>query len=58
MKINVVGTSGVGKSTLAQRLAAALSLPYIELDRLYWRPEWEGAPDEEFFASIAQATAS
>ncbi|HEM7501887.1 adenylate kinase [Klebsiella aerogenes] len=58
MKINVVGTSGVGKSTLAQHLAAALSLPYIELDRLYWRPEWEGAPDEEFFASIAQATAS
>ena len=58
MKINVVGTSGVGKSTLAQRLATALSLPYIELDRLYWRPQWQGAPDDVFFANIAQATAA
>ena len=37
MKINVVGTSGVGKSTLAKRLAALLSVPYIEMDTLYWR---------------------
>ena len=39
MKINVVGTSGVGKSTLARRLAQELSLPYIEMDVLYWLPE-------------------
>lgn len=50
MKINVVGTSGVGKSTLARRLAQELSLPYIEMDVLYWLPEWQGTPDDEFYA--------
>ncbi|VTM31479.1 DNA topology modulation protein [Klebsiella pneumoniae] len=53
MNINVVGTSGSGKSTLARRLAHRLELPWIELDRLYWRPNWQGAPDEAFFAAIA-----
>ena len=42
MNINVVGTSGSGKSTLARRLAHRLGLPWIELDRLYWRPNWTG----------------
>lgn len=58
MNINVVGTSGSGKSTLARRLAHRLGLPWIELDRLYWRPNWQGTPDEAFFAAIAAATAS
>jgi len=52
MKINVVGTSGVGKSTLARRLAQELSLPYIEMDVLYWLPEWQGTPDDEFYANL------
>ena len=56
MNINVVGTSGSGKSTLARRLAHRLGLPWIELDRLYWRPNWQGTPDEAFFAAIAAAS--
>lgn len=56
MNINVVGTSGVGKSTLARRLAQILSVPYIEMDRLYWRADWQGEPDEAFFARVAAAT--
>jgi energy-coupling factor transporter ATP-binding protein EcfA2 len=56
MNINVVGTSGVGKSTLARRLAQILSVPYIEMDRLYWRAEWQGVPDEVFFARVVAAT--
>ncbi|HHG8771492.1 TPA: AAA family ATPase [Raoultella planticola] len=56
MKINVVGTSGVGKSTLARRLAQTLSVPCIEMDRLYWLAQWQGTPDDEFFAKIAAAT--
>ena len=58
MNINVVGTSGSGKSTLARRLAHRLGLPWIELDRLYWRPNWQGTPDEAFFTAIAAATAT
>jgi adenylate kinase family enzyme len=54
MNINVVGTSGVGKSTLARRLAQILSVPCIEMDRLYWRADWQGAPDETF-ADVAAA---
>ncbi|TDQ23479.1 adenylate kinase family enzyme [Raoultella sp. BIGb0149] len=56
MKINVVGTSGVGKSTLARRIARQLALPCIEMDRLYWLPQWQGTPDAEFFVKIAAAT--
>lgn len=47
MKINVVGTSGVGKSTLARRLAQDLSLPYIEMDVLYWLLPGKGASSRE-----------
>ena len=57
MKINVVGTSGSGKSTLARQLAERLDVPYIEMDRLYWRPEWQGTPDDAFPARLEQALA-
>ncbi|MDR9890333.1 adenylate kinase [Pseudenterobacter timonensis] len=55
MKINLVGTSGSGKSTLARRLAAELHLPYIEMDTLYWRPRWQGTPDDLFMAKLDAA---
>ena len=34
MKISIIGYMGAGKSTLAQRLALDLNLPYLDLDRL------------------------
>jgi adenylate kinase family enzyme len=50
MRIVVVGTSGSGKTTMAVRIATALDLPFIELDRLHWGPNWlalsETDPDE------------
>jgi len=55
MKINVVGTSGSGKSTLARRIATELALPYIEMDTLYWRPDWQGTPDDVMFARLEAA---
>ena len=51
-----MGPTNSGKSTLAARLAAALDAPRVELDALYWRPEWTPAPDEEFQAAIREAT--
>ena len=55
MKINVVGSSGSGKSTLAQHLARELALPYIELDALFWQPNWTPAPEPAFLAHIKRA---
>lgn len=46
----VIGNSGGGKSTLARRLAARHDLPYIEVDRLLWRPGWELVPEAEYNA--------
>lgn len=57
MKINVIGTSGSGKSTFARALAQKLEIPYIEMDSLFWKPDWKGTPDEELFEKIEQALA-
>jgi adenylate kinase family enzyme len=44
-RVNVVGTSAAGKSTFARALAERLGVPCIELDALYWGPNWTKAPD-------------
>ena len=56
-RINVVGTSAVGKSTLATRLAAQLQVPYIELDALHWEPNWTEAPSEVLRGRVQEAIA-
>ncbi len=45
-RLNVVGTSSSGKTTLALALAERLAIPCIELDALHWEPNWSEAPDE------------
>jgi len=55
-RINVVGTSGSGKSTFARQLAMILQLPHIEMDALFWKPDWQESPNEEFFARIEEVT--
>ncbi len=54
-RINVVGTTGSGKSTFARALAKKLGYEYIQLDALFWKPDWEESTDEEFFAKISKA---
>jgi adenylate kinase family enzyme len=56
-RILVLGCAGAGKSTLARRLAAALALPVVELDRMFWRPGWVEAPREEFRDAVARVAA-
>ena len=55
MRINVIGTSASGKSTFSRKLAQVLDVPYIEMDRLFWKPAWEKPTDEEFFANLQTA---
>ena len=54
-RINVVGTSGSGKSSLSRQIATHLDLPYIELDQLFWKANWTDTPDEEFFQKLRVA---
>jgi adenylate kinase family enzyme len=51
----VIGVTSSGKSTLAERLAKRFGLQYIELDALYWEPNWQPAPLEVFRASVETA---
>ena len=55
MRINVIGTSGSGKSTFSERIAKKLNIPYIELDALFWNANWTESTDEEFFPKIQKA---
>ena len=54
-KVWVVGSSCSGKTTLARRLAAALAHPYVELDALYWKADWEPRSGDAFRSNVAQA---
>ena len=56
-RVVVIGAPGTGKSQLAERLAAALRVPFVEMDALYWKPGWVDSPAEEFSARLAEATA-
>lgn len=58
MRINVVGTSGSGKSTFARRIAGKLNVPYVEIDALYWKPNWTESTDEEFFPKLGEAVSA
>lgn len=55
-RIVVVGTSGSGKSTLAEAVATRIGGSFIDLDALYWQPDWAGTPDEAFRTKITLAT--
>ena len=46
LRIQVVGTSGTGKSTLAKALAADLFLPMLELDSIHHQANWIPLPDK------------
>ncbi|MEM7165719.1 MAG: shikimate kinase [Planctomycetota bacterium] len=55
-RINVIGTSGSGKSTFGRRLAARTDLPYFEMDQLFWKPNWGQSTDTELLAKIREVT--
>jgi len=48
MRFIVVGTSGSGKSTFARALAENQGCPHVELDDLFWGPNWTPKHPDEF----------
>ncbi|MFO6424044.1 adenylate kinase [Motilimonas sp. KMU-193] len=56
-RINVIGSSASGKSTFSRQLAQKLAIPYIEMDAIFWQPNWQQPSDEEFFPKLKQALA-
>lgn len=51
-RINVVGTSGNGKSTVGRALAERLGVPYVELDALVHGPNWTETSNEDLCAAV------
>lgn len=59
-RIQVMGNSSAGKSTLAEQLAGMLEVPFVELDALNWEPDWVGlnvADPDAFDQRLRDATA-
>ncbi|MFN8439957.1 MAG: shikimate kinase [Caldilineaceae bacterium] len=54
-RLVVVGTSGSGKTTLAMRVADKLRYPFIELDALFWKPNWVQEEKEIFRQKVNDA---
>jgi adenylate kinase family enzyme len=57
-RVSVVGSAGSGKSRLAQRIAEALDVPYVELDAIQHLPNWEPLDPDEFAATVSAIAAN
>ena len=54
-RVNVVGSSATGKTTFSARLARALGIPHVEMDALFWGPNWAWPSDELFLGKLETA---
>jgi len=55
-RVVVFGTTGSGKSWLAERLASRTGLRVVELDALFWGRDWQPAPVELFRHRVERET--
>ena len=55
-RVVVVGNSGAGKTTAGASLAARLGSPFVELDELFWGPNWQPKPEAQFISLVREAT--
>lgn len=53
-RVVVVGGPGAGKTTIAAALAEALDVPHVELDGLWWGPDWTPVGGDEFRSRLRE----
>ncbi len=51
----IYGPTSSGKSTLAQQISWRIGVPHIELDALFWLPDWKEKSFEQFRADVLAA---
>ncbi len=56
-RVIIVGGSCTGKTTLAKLIAEKLGASRIELDSMYWGPDWQENSPEQFRNCVKQAVA-
>lgn len=54
-RIVVLGTSGSGKTSLAQNLSQLFGVPHVEFDAYRHGPNWTETPDDIFRVQLAEA---
>jgi adenylate kinase family enzyme len=54
-RVFVVGTSCSGKTTVARRISRVSGIPHIELDALFWGPNWTPPHRDEFLERVKHA---
>jgi adenylate kinase family enzyme len=53
-RVSIVGVPGSGKTTIGRRLAAALDVPFVELDAIFHQPDWADLPCDAFRARVRE----
>ena len=54
-RLVVVGTTGLGKTTVGRRIAEVMGVPFVEMDALNWGPNWTERPLEVFREELREA---
>jgi len=57
-RIVVYGPTGTGKTTVAARIAQSIGVPHIELDAIFWKPNWTLTPLEQSRADVSSILAN
>jgi adenylate kinase family enzyme len=53
-RVVVIGSGGSGKSTFSRKLGAATGLEVIHLDSVFWRPNWQSTPKDEWESKVRE----
>src|SRR5262245_33988973 len=56
-RVLILGSSGSGKSTFAQKLGEITGLPVVHIDQLFWEAGWLQAPKPVYLERLNRALA-